>query len=854
MKKVFFLILLIIHFAGSDAQVNLSYYLPEIQYDEDIASPESFFGYQIGEWHIPHSLMIHYMTYIAEKSERVIIHEYARSYESRPLVHLIITSEKNHKNLETIQKNHLALTDPQVSANMDVTQMPAVVMLGYGIHGNEQSAHNAAPLVAYYLAAGQSKEIEEMLDNLIIIIDPSLNPDGQDRFASWVNRFKSHTLNSDPANIEFNEPWPNSRTNHYWFDLNRDWLAVQDPGSYGRVREFHKWKPNLFNDHHEMGTNSTFFFQPGPPERVNPLIVKETEELASKIANYHSRAFDEIGQLYFSSEIFDDFNFGMGYTYPDLNGSIGILFEQASTRGHRVETVHGIMDFAQTIRNQVIVSLSTIKAGLDMREDLHNHLRKFYSTALQSIDTENTKAWIFGDRYDRGKNYHFLDILHTHNIEVFELSQTVNLEGNSFSNGNAWIVPLQQPQSRLIRTLFEKVVEFNDSTFYDISTWTKPLTFNMPYSTINSESLLNSSLGKKVEKVLHPAGEVRGGSSTYAYLFQWDDYYAPKALYFLQNKGLRTKVATLPLTMNNTLGEQIEFNYGTILIHAESQECDADELYEQIDQAAKESGIVIHAVQSAKSAEGITLGSNNFVPLKKPEILMFIGPGTSFREAGEIWHLLDQRYKIPVTKVDISSINNLDISRYNTIIMVSASYDNINDTGKESLNSWLRKGGTLIATGGANRWLNNNEFIDIEYNALPARNEPEFLPYRMREQYRRARGISGSIFQAKLDITHPVGFGYRNELIPVFVLGTTTVKPSGNPFSNPLIYTDNSYMSGYAWEPYKRIVDNTAGILISSKGNGNIVSFINNPNFRGFWFGTNKLFANSLFFGRIINN
>ncbi len=774
-------------------------------------------------------------------------------YEGRPLVHLIITSEKNHKNLEAIQKNHLALTDPHVSANMDITQMPAVVMLGYGIHGNEQSGHNAAPLVAYYLTAGQGQEIEKILDNLVIIIDPSLNPDGQDRFASWVNRFKSHTLNTDPANIEFNEPWPNSRTNHYWFDLNRDWLAVQDPGSYGRVKEFHKWKPNIFNDHHEMGTNATFFFQPGPPARVNPLISKETEELVSEIADYHSKAFDDIGQLYFSKEVFDDFNFGMGYTYPDLNGSIGVLFEQASTRGHRVETVHGIKDFSETIRNQVMVSLSTIKAGTDMREKLLNHLRSFYTTAMERANKENIKAWIFGDPFDRGKNYHFLDILHAHNIEVFELNQTLNLEGKSFSQGSSWVVPLQQPQNRLIHTLFEKVVEFNDSTFYDISSWTKPLTFNMPYSTINSESMLNSSLGKKIEKVLKPAGEVRGGLSKNAYLFQWDDYYAPMALYFLQNKGLRTKVATLPFSMNNTLGERVDFNFGTIMIHAGSQECTADELYDLVTQAAKESGIIVHAVQSANSIEGITLGSNNFVSLKKPGILMFIGPGASFRETGEIWHLLDQRYRVPVTMVNIASINTMDISRYNTIIMASSGYTDINDAGKESLNNWVKNGGTIVAIGGANRWLKNNEFINIEYNTLPERDEPDILPYRIREQYRSARGISGSIFQAKLDITHPVGYGYRNEYVPVFILGTTTVKLPENPFASPLVFTANSYMSGYAWDPYKQIVDNTAGIFINSKGNGNIVSFVHDPNFRAFWFGTNKLFANSIFFGAIID-
>jgi hypothetical protein len=228
--------------------------------------------------------------------------------------------------------------------------------------------------VAYYLAAGQGERVNEILENLVIVIDPSLNPDGQDRFASWVNRYKSKTLNPDPENIEFNDVWPGSRTNHYWFDLNRDWLPVQHPESYGRVNAYHDWMPNINTDHHEFGSNSTFFFQPGVPERVNPRTPQATDDLTLEVAMHHARAFDKIGQLYYTQQGFDDFYYGKGSTYPDIHGSIGILFEQASTRGHQVETIHGIMDFAETIRNQVVVSLSSIEAGLNMREKLLNHL------------------------------------------------------------------------------------------------------------------------------------------------------------------------------------------------------------------------------------------------------------------------------------------------------------------------------------------------------------------------------------------------------------------------------------------------------------------------------------------------
>ena len=318
--KALMIVFLLLGFSVVQLQANrpLTYFLEDIPYDDNVPSPEEFLGYQVGEWHIQHALMVQYLERLAETSDRAMIYEYGRSHEFRPLVHLVITSEENQRNLDEIQANHLALTDPEQSADLDVSNMPAVVRLGYGVHGNEQSAHNAAPLVAYYLAAGQSAKVQELLDNMVIVIDPSLNPDGQDRFASWVNRHKSNTLNPDPNSREFRDVWPGSRTNHYWFDLNRDWLPVQHPESHGRVKAYHQWMPNINTDHHEFGSSSTFFFQPGEPLRVNPRTPQVTDELTMEVAKYHAEFFDEIGQTYYTQQGFDDFYYGKGSTYPDV--------------------------------------------------------------------------------------------------------------------------------------------------------------------------------------------------------------------------------------------------------------------------------------------------------------------------------------------------------------------------------------------------------------------------------------------------------------------------------------------------------------------------------------------------------
>ncbi len=854
MKYLLTSILSVIFFLSSLSSFSgkpLSYYLPEQAYNEKYPTPESFFGFQIGEWHLHHGPLLQYMELLAGLSDRAIIYEYARSHEQRPLVHMIITSPENHRNLEQIRQQHLLLADPAQSNGLDINNMPVVVRLGYGVHGNEPSAHNAAPLVAYYLLASNSPEVLQMLDNMIIIIDPSLNPDGQDRFASWVNRHRSRILNPDPAGREFSDVWPGSRTNHYWFDLNRDWLPVQQPESQGRIKEYHRWLPNINTDHHEFGANSTFYFQPGVPSRGNPLTPKRTDELTMEVARYHARAFDKVGQLYYTEEDFDDYYYGKGSSYPDVHGSIGILFEQAGTKGHRMETVHGVVDFSETVRNQVLVSFSSLEAAFDMRLTLLDHLRWFYRTGMEEARKLPLQAWVFGDTYDQGRNRHFLEILHTHNIQIYNLKETLKLGEQEFKPGSSWLVPLDQPQSRLLRSLFETIKEFEDSLFYDVSTWTLPLAFNLPFGEIASARQLSAVRGDLLTKIHEPAGSVEGGNSNYAYVFSWDDYYAPKALYFLQQHGLRTRVATQPFSMKMG-NEEREFGYGSILVPVQMQDADPARVFELMQQATKLAGIKAFAIETSLSSQGTNLGSSALMTLRKPEILMLVGQGTNSREAGEIWHLLDQRFDMPVSMVEVGRFNNLDLSRYNTIVLVSGSYGEISQVGRESLDRWLRNGGTLIALGNANNWLERSGLAKIDFVKVPEITDPVMLPYADRSRHLGARRNPGSIFSAKLDITHPIGFGMRNETIPVFISGNTFAKPDSSAFANPLIFPENNLMSGYIFEPYRPMIENSAGILINSRGRGTIISFLDNPNTRGFWFGTNRLFMNALFFGPII--
>ena len=372
------LILFLIGCLNLSGQVSLDYYLgSKNDYNPEIPKPETILGYQVGEWHVSHDKLLQYMYILASKSDRITIENRGSTYEDRPLVLLTITDPENHKNINLIKESHLALSDVN-SDKLNTNEMPIVIYQGFSIHGNEPSGANAGIIAAYHLAASNSKETKELLRNTIILFDPCYNPDGLQRFSQWANSNKNILLNPDTQDREYNENWPKGRTNHYWFDLNRDWLPAQLPESKARIRTFTEWLPNILTDHHEMGTNSTFFFQPGIPSRVNPLTPGTNQKLTKKIGAFHEDALNKIGSLYYSEEDYDDFYYGKGSTYPDVNGSIGILFEQGSSRGHIQNSDNGILTFPFTIRNQLTTVFSTWKASNEMKTEILNYFRSFY--------------------------------------------------------------------------------------------------------------------------------------------------------------------------------------------------------------------------------------------------------------------------------------------------------------------------------------------------------------------------------------------------------------------------------------------------------------------------------------------
>ncbi len=832
------------------SQEKLDYYLPEgVEYNPDIPTPEQAIGHQIGEFHITYDKLVRYMEKLAEASDRVSIEFTGYTHEKQALMLVSFTSPANQQKLDELRKDHLSSIDPSTNPNR-VREEPLVVWMGYSIHGNEASGINAAPIVAYYLAAAEDEELVEMLDNTVILIDPCLNPDGSNRFATWVNSHKSMNNVSDPNSIEFSEAWPGSRGNHYWFDLNRDWMLLQHPESQSRIAAFHRWKPHVLTDHHEMGSSSTFFFQPGVPSRANPIVPESNFALTQKLGMYHAAKLDEIGSLYYSEEVFDDFYFGKGSAYPDVNGGIGILFEQAATRGHIRETPYGLMPFAHAIRNQVKASFSTFEGSWEIRKELIYNQKNFFKTAIEEADLTLVKGYVFGAAEDPQRTNMMIDILLQHDIKVYPIKKKYSQDGYDYREGEAYVIPAKQNQYRMIRGLMETVTEFADSTFYDISGWTLPLAMGVPYAELDARAMEKVQMDKEIMGIEFHKGELLGDIPKTGYLFTMDPYLSAKAIYELQDKGLILKISTQEFTYSDG-NDKIDFPYGTVFVPIQPQEIKGAELHRLMNRTARMNGLTIHSVNSSYTVDGPDLGSGGFSFLVKPKVLMLTGGGNRSSYVGQVWFLLDTRYNIPVTMADVDRFGYIDLSGYNTLIL-SGSPGN---SGEEKLKEWIRGGGNVVSLKSANSYLRSVGIIDYERVSTEQKEEEDeakIKAYADRRKDRIGKSIPGSIFEANLDLTHPLGFGYRNSSLSVFKNSTEFIEPSKNLYVNPVYFTDDPLQSGFINDENLEKLKGSVSVMTHSYGRGTVISFFDDPTFRAYFTGLHKLFMNAVMLGGIM--
>ncbi|KID59087.1 peptidase M14 [Pseudoalteromonas luteoviolacea] len=836
-----FLILLVLWAFQSQAKPISYYFSSDIEFDQSISKPSDILGYEVGEWHVRHDQLVQYLTLLAEQSPRLSISTIGYSHERRPLLLLSATSASQLKNLESLRQAHVARLNGQEIAS----QTPNVIWMGYSVHGNEPSGSNAALLVAYYLAAAKGQEVERLLENNIILLDPAMNPDGLARFAQWANSHRGQVLSSDPAHREHVEEWPSARTNHYWFDLNRDWLLLQHPESRARVTQFHRWKPTVLTDFHEMGTNSSYFFQPGIPSRTHPITPAQNQSLTQKLATYHAQTLDREQQLYFTQESFDDFYIGKGSTYPDVNGSVGVLFEQASSRGHVQESINGDLHFHRTIKNQLLTSLSTFSGVTALKSELTAYQKAFFSQSKQLASKEKYHGYMVRRGQDTYRFEQFVELLKSHQVVAYPLTKAFKAAGNEYQVGDLYI-PLQQAQFRFIKAAFSTQTHFKDNTFYDVSGWTLPYAFDLDFSKVSSSWGLNYSDTPWYKAPIEASSaELERG---YAFAFEWHHYLAPKLANLLLAEGIQIRGALKPFTAQTQNGQHA-FSAGSIVIPSGLQT--ASNWFKRLTALAASVDIPLFSIETGLTAQGIDLGSRLMSPLEQPNVLLVGGKGTSQYEVGELWYQLDRHLSLAPTLVEQHRLGKLDLSRYTHIILADGRYEHMDSQAKSAIYSWVKKGGVIWGQKRGAKWLVDQQLLKVETvstKEMKALFKTDGLPYSEREALAAKQRIAGAIFQAKIDLSHPLAFGFEDANLPLFKNSTWVMKHSTKPFTNVAQYTSSPLLSGYADERNISQIAGSSALVAARYGKGVVVVMTDNPVFRGYWYGSSRLLSNALFY------
>jgi hypothetical protein len=841
---------------GTDLKKDLNFYLPNEEYNAAIPTPESVLGYQVGEWHIRHDQLVSYFKALAAASDRVSVKVIGRTHQHRELLHVYITHPDRHNRIDEIKQKRAQFFTQKGNTSED----PLIVNLNYSVHGDESSGSNASVLVAYYLAASNSEKVQTYLKDMVIVMDPSLNPDGLSRFALWANQHKGKNINKDPMNREHLQPWVRGRVNQYWFDLNRDWLLLQHPESRARIAEYQQWRPHVLTDHHEMGKDSTFFFQPGIPSRKNPLTPKENVSLTKKLAMFHAKAFDAENKVYFSEEAFDDFYAGKGSTYPDLHGSIGILFEQASSRGHIQESINGDLEFPTTIRHQVMSSLSTLAGSLAHSSELKAFQQDFKKEAKALAKDADHDGYILSERNDKTRFDALLDLMSRHKINAYPLLRDATIDGRRYNKEDSVYVPLDQPQARLIESIFSTQKSFEDNTFYDVSSWNLGYAFDIAVAKVESDRKLR--IAKKTWSIEDSASAKRNDEakavaqsmlvdSPYSVAIRWHDMNSPALVNRLLTKGLDVRAVLSPITAQTEQGPQ-QFAAGTMLVNAIQQPAGWQQI---LVDAIQDFPVELAKVTTGFTSHGVDLGSRRLLKLKAPKVLIVGGRGTSPYEVGEAWYMLDRWVGFSPTIVEKHNLNYVTLADYTHVVMVDGSYSKQDEGFAKKLKEFARQGGTIWGQKRAAIWLAKQEILQAEtitQSEMYKRFDTEGLKFGEKEALGGRQRIAGAFFESKLDVSNPLAFGLNDSRLPLFKNRTDLLLKSEKAFSHVATYVEKPLMSGYADDKNIEKISNASGVIAHRLGRGTVIGMTDNPNFRAIMYGSSRFFFNSLFLSRAL--
>ncbi len=817
-------ILLLVCISFSVTAVVLEDYLPEeTRYDISIPTPKAVTGIEVGERHYRHDQIIHYLSVIAASSSRARLIDYGVTNEGRRLVLLFISSDKNMEDLESL------------STNTNILK----VWNGFSVHGNESSGANASVLYAYHLVAGHSDSINRTLNETLVIIDPTINPDGYDRFVTDVNSMRGMIDNDDSNDSSHQEQSPNGRTNHYWFDLNRDWLLLSQTESRARIVQFHKWQPHVLDDHHEMGSDRTFFFQPGVKDRTNPLIPEKNIDFTNKLGVYHADTLGEKGMSFYTRESFDDFYPGKGSTYPDLQGSVGILFEQASAKGGRLKTKEGLRSLSDGIDNQFRTAMSTLTGAFDLKPELLKYKVDFFNNAVEQAKKQKIKGYVIDLSKDKIKALKLIDFLSLHKITVKQLKSTVTANNHKYPAQTSYFIPLVQPQYTLIKSLFSTDTSFENNTFYDVSSWNLSMAWGLTFASVKEIPI--------TEEINFKTAINNYSTSAIAYAFNWDEGNAPAALNYLHQRDIETKVVSKSFSIIHN-GKPFVFKPGSIIIPTNSD--NSSQVLTVVANISEFFHVTSYALTTGLNDIGVDLGSPSIKTIRKPKPLLVIGSGINAYQAGSIWHLIDTGVGMPITKITKLQLAKIELNDYTHLILPSGKYYEKDDKTTVKIEKWVKQGGHLISFQESSTW--------TEEKIQKQKKDPKELsagPPKSYSEYDRdlaKNTIGGAIVSAKADLSHPLSYGMNLKTQHALIKGNSLLKPTKNPYATPLRAEKKALAAGYISEEKQELINNSALIIAEKLGKGSVIKFGFNPNFRGFWLGTQKWLINAIYFSDLI--
>ncbi|HTY38644.1 MAG TPA: M14 family metallopeptidase [Bacteroidota bacterium] len=844
-------------------------FFPGGTYDTSVAAPESVLGYQIGDRFTDYQSLGAVFEKLVATSNRIRRVEYGVTNEHRKLQAFIIGSPVVLARLDEIRKANLRLTDPRSigssqEAEKIISGLPVIVYLSYGVHGSEASSPEASMAVAYQLCAGTDSRTRAILENSIIIIDPNVNPDGHERYVQWVNSVLGAAPNLNPSSLEHSEPWPGGRTNHFFFDLNRDlsWQTQQE--TRARVQFYRSWMPHVHVDYHEMGYSGTYFFFPAAVpfhESLPPEVVKWGKIFGKGNAD----AFDKLGLPYYVGEEFDMFYPGYGDSWPTFNGSIGMTYEQAggSRAALAVRKQNGqVLTLRERARDHFVTSIATLETAVKNRKERIDDFYRYWVTAPESAGP--VKGYILSNAEDPGRSAEVAAILLRQGIEVHQLLEPAILETQPYYSkkwtrekfeAGTFFIPTNQPQARLARALLEPVTAARDTFFYDISAWSLPVASGLKAWTSHSPLPPGT---RQLLAVTLPAGSVVGEKNVYAYLIPWERHNAGRVAWQLLERGYSLSVAHRPF---ETLGKH--FVAGTVIAFTGAN---PETLSSDVAALANELGVDVYATSTGLTDNGISLGSSHVEPIRKSNIAIAVGPPVSSGDYGELWFLFEQVLHIPFTGIRATELADADLTKFNVIILPDGgNYQSVFDSARvDKLKKWVQGGGVLIGIEGGAQFLTKSKSGISQATIRSEKKEDEKSKEEKdleksrkeiakrqtlfeKEESDRLSELPGTIFRALVDTTHPVGFGMPREVY-VFKSNSPTLELSETGHNVARFGKDSVQTSGYASKEKAQKISEAGFIEDFRIGRGRAVLFAENVTFRGFWTGLEKLLLNAILF------